>query len=284
MTSETAGPSPGPAPISATEAAALRPVRKTVRLSGIRTIVALILREMTSSYGRSPGGYAWMILEPLLGILFLTVLFVMIGLRSPQLGTNFAIFFATGILPFNMYMEVSNKTAQSINFSKALLSYPRVTYVDAILARITLTVLTQLLVAVLLISAIRGLFETRTVVQMEPILLSYAMAIVLGAGVGMLNCFLITQFPIWQQVWGIANRPLFFLSGIILILEGLPEQYKEYFLWNPLIHVTAQMRSGFYVGYDVVYVNPAYVFGVGLVLGLVGMVFLHRYHRDMLEL
>lgn len=270
--------------ITPVEKARLRPVRKTIRFSGTRTVVALMLREMTSSYGRSPGGYVWMILEPLLGILFMTVLFVLLGLRTPQLGTNFAIFFATGLLPFTMYTEVSNKTSQAINYSKALLSFPRVTYIDAIVARITLVVLTQLLVGLLLISAIRTMFDTRTIVLIEPILLSYSMAVALGLGVGLLNCFLITQFPIWQQVWGIANRPLFFISGVIIILESLPRQYQESFLWNPLIHITAEMRKAFYVGYDAVYVSPVYVFGIALGLGLIGMIFLYRYQRDLLEL
>lgn len=262
----------------------LRPVHKTTRFSGIRTVTALILREMTSSYGRSPGGYVWVILEPLLGILFMTGLFVAMGLRTPQIGTNFAIFFATGLLPFTMYMEVSNKTAQSINYSKALLSYPRVTYVDAIVARVVLTALTQLLVGLLLITAIRLIYDTRTVVLMDKIMLSYTMAVSLGVGVGLVNCFLVTRFPIWQQVWGIANRPLLFLSGVIVIIERLPAQYQEILWWNPLIHVTAQMRHAFYVGYDAVYITPSYVFGVSSILALIGMIFLHRFHRDLLEL
>jgi len=275
-------PSPAVSPLD--DPANLTAVHKTIRFSGSRTVTALILREMSSSYGRSPGGYVWLILEPVLGILFMTTLFVALGLRTPQLGTNFAIFLATGLLPFNMYLDVSNKTSQAINYSKSLLSYPRVTYVDAIVARVILSVLIQLVVGFILITAIKTAFETRTVILMGPILLSYAMAVTLGVGVGLLNCFLITRFPIWQQIWGIANRPLFFLSGIIILAESLPSQYLSWFLWNPLIHVTAEMRHGFYVGYEPFYVDPVYVFLVSLVLGLTGMVFLYRYHRDMLEI
>lgn len=262
----------------------LRPIRKSIWLSGPRTVMALILREMTSSYGRSPGGYLWIIVEPVLGILFLTLMFMAIGLREPALGTNFAMFFATGILPFAMFNDVSGKVAQSINFSKSLLSYPRVTYVDAIVARAALAVLTQLLVGFLLITTIRMVYDTGTVVMMGPILMAYAMAIAFGLGVGLINCFLMTQFQIWQRVWSIATRPLFLLSGIFLIYENIPTPWNGYILWNPLIHVTSKMRSGFYVGYDVLYVSYLYVFGVSLVLGLIGMIFLHRYHRDMLEI
>jgi capsular polysaccharide transport system permease protein len=262
----------------------LRPVRRALPFSGTRTITALILREMTSSYGRSPGGYVWMVAEPVLGILFMTAIFVFLGIRTPALGINFAMFFATGILPFTMYMDVSNKVSQSINYSRALLGYPRVTYVDAILARVILSVLTNLLVSVLLLAAIVTIWETRTVVVFERVVLSFAMAIALGVGVGLLNCFLISQFQVWQRIWGILTRPLFFLSGILILYESMPRPWNEYYLWNPLVHVTAEMRAAFYVGYDATYVDPPFVFGWALGLGLAGIVFLHRYHRDVLEL
>ncbi|MGR3540299.1 MAG: ABC transporter permease [Hasllibacter sp.] len=247
-------------------------------------MAALILREMGASYGRSPGGYAWMILEPILGILFLTSIFVFIGIRTPALGTNFAIFLATGLLPFTMYVDLSNKVAQSINYSRALLGYPRVTYLDAIAGRAILAVLTNLLVFVVLISAIRSIWDTRTVIEIDRIILSLSMAAALGMGVGLLNCFLLTQFPIWQRVWGILMRPLFFLSGVIFLYEQMPHPFDAYLLWNPLVHVTAEMRGGFYADYDATYVDPRFVFGWSLGLGLAGIVFLHRHHKDVLEL
>ncbi|GGL78933.1 ABC transporter permease [Wenxinia marina] len=273
-----------PVPIPSRGRRRLRPVRRTMRFAGPRTVAALILREMVSSYGRSPGGYAWLIIEPVLGILFITAFFMLVGLRTPALGTNFGMFMATGMLPFTMFTDLSNKTAQSINYSRALLAYPRVTYIDAILARTGLAVLTNLLVTFLLLTGIRMIWETRTVVVIEPILLSLTMAVALGVGMGLLNCFLFTRFQIWQRVWSIATRPLFFISGILILYESIPAPWNGYFIYNPLIHVTASMRAGFYVGYEATYVDPGYVFLVSGILGLWGLLMLHRFHRDLLEL
>lgn len=262
----------------------LSETRRSIPFSGGRTILALILREMTSSYGRSPGGYVWMILEPVLGIIFLSAFFAMVGFRTPALGSNFGIFFATGILPFTFYNTISSRVAQSINFSKALLAYPRVTYVDAICARVILAVLTQLLVGGIILAAITTIWDTRTALDIEPVILTYLMALVLGVGIGLLNCFLATRFQIWQQVWSILMRPLFFVSGVIILYENIPFPWNERFLWNPLFHITAEMRAGFYPGYDADFVDPGYVFLVGLIAGLTGLIFLHRYHRDILEI
>ena len=38
--------------------------KSRARLSGLRVVFALIIREMSTTYGRSAGGYIWAILEP----------------------------------------------------------------------------------------------------------------------------------------------------------------------------------------------------------------------------
>ena len=40
-----------------------------------RTIVALVLREMATTHGRSPGGYVWAVLEPVAALIVMTVVF-----------------------------------------------------------------------------------------------------------------------------------------------------------------------------------------------------------------
>lgn len=260
----------------------LKPVTRPPQFATLRTILALILREMSSTYGRSPGGYAWVVLEPALGIALLSVIFSL-GFRSPSLGQNFAIFYATGLLPFFLFMDVSNKLAQAVNFSRSLLAYPRVTYLDALMARFVLASLTQLLVSVLLLSLIRTLWDTRTVLQMDQIVLSFAMAMALAAGIGTLNCFLMTMFPLWQRIWSILTRPLFLLSGVIFLFETMPRQYQDILWFNPLMHITGEMRGAFYLQYEAGYVSPALVFAIAAICGLLGLIFLRRYNRDMME-
>jgi capsular polysaccharide transport system permease protein len=60
-------------PIDAVMLNQIPKIRPTFRLRlpcAMRTIVALIMREMATSYGRSPGGYIWAIAEPVAGIVW----------------------------------------------------------------------------------------------------------------------------------------------------------------------------------------------------------------------
>jgi len=261
----------------------LRPVTSRLRFGTPRTVAALILREMSSTYGRTPGGYIWTILEPALGVALLSVVFSL-ALRNPQLGSNFPIYYATGLMPFYMYQTVSTNVAQSINYSRALLAYPRVTFADAILARLILAVITQLLVSALVLGGIVMIFETRTVFEVPQMLLAYSMAICLGAGVGVTNCFLMAVFPVWQSAWSILTRPLILISGVFFLLDTVPSPYREWLFWNPIAHVISATRGAFYHSYDAVYVSPVYVFTISGVAAFMGMMFLRRYNRDIREL
>jgi len=102
------------------------------RFATARTVLALMLREMSTSYGRSPGGYLWAVLEPLGSIILLSLGFALIA-RHPPIGTNFILFYATGFLPFALFQDVSHSIARCISYSRALLAYPAVTWMDALL-------------------------------------------------------------------------------------------------------------------------------------------------------
>lgn len=259
----------------------LKSLDRQQRFASLRTIMALILREMSTSYGRSPGGYLWAILEPAIGIFLLTFLFSL-AFRAPPLGQNFAIFYATGFVPFMAFNDISNKTATALKYSKQLLSYPRVTYMDALLGRFILNFLTQLLIGYVVLMGTVLLYETRTLINFPGIAMAYAMMGVLCFGLGTLNCFLFLRFPVWERAWTIITRPLMIVSGIIFLFDTIPEPYRGYLWYNPLVHIVGEMRKSFYISYSGDYVSPAYVFGIGLGCTAVGLVFLRRSYRDLL--
>jgi capsular polysaccharide transport system permease protein len=247
-----------------------------------RAITALILREMSTRYGRSPGGFAWAILEPLGGVIILGLCMSLV-VRSPSLGTNFFLFYATGFLPFTLYQNLALFVGRCIAFSKPLLKYPAVTWVDAMLARLILNSLTSILVIYLILGSILALADTNTVLDLPPILIAIGLSALLGWGVGALNCALIGLIDAWDLVWSIFTRPLFLVSGVIFLYEDLPTNVQSIMWYNPLMHIVGYMRMGFYPMYSPDYLSPTYTIGFGLVCLALGIILLGRYHRDILN-
>ena len=274
--------SPSPSDLPPPVEPRLRRVARQRRMASFRAIVALILREMASSYGRTPGGYAWAILEPVAGIAVLTAVFSVV-FRDPPLGISFPLFYATGMLPFMTFTSVNAKVAQSLSYSRPLLAYPSVTFVDAILARFVLNYLTELMVVYLVFTGIMLFFDTRVILDFPSLALAFGVLGALALGLGTVNCFLTTAFPIWQQVWSILMRPMFILSGVLFIYDDIPEPLRDWIWYNPLIHIIGLTRRGIYASYDASYASPLYVLGVAGVGGLTGLLLLRRYHRLILQ-
>jgi len=281
--STASDPPPSELPAPPPQRAPQRPPDQRTRRSfaSLRTIMALVLREMSTTYGSSPGGYIWAILEPVASIALLTAVFSL-GFRSPSIGINFPIFYATGMLPFLLYNDLTGKIATSLLFSKPLLAYPAVTFIDAIIGRFLVNMLTQLMVAYVVFVGILMIFETRTAPDIPVIAQAFAMAAILALGVGTMNSFLFTRFPVWQRIWSVLNRPMFIVSCIFFIFETVPQPYRDVLWYNPLVHIVGLMRRGFYPSYDAVYVSPVYVLGLGMGLLVAGLFLLRRYHRDLL--
>lgn len=260
----------------------IRTKSRTPLTRSARTIMALILREMATSYGRSPGGYLWAIAEPVAGISLLTLIFSL-GFHAPPLGLSFALFYASGLVPFLMYSDISGKISQSINFSLPLLGYSRVTLADALLARTILAIMTQTMVCGLIFGGLTTLIETQSRLDIARLIQGVVMAFALGFGVGVINCFLITMFPVWQRIWSIANRPMFLLSCIVFLFETIPAPYREYLWFNPLIHIVGVTRQAFYFGYSGAYVTPTYVYLVSLSLSVSGFFLIWRFKDKLLN-
>tara|TARA_R110002049_G_scaffold117332_2_gene270537 strand:- start:120896 stop:121711 length:816 start_codon:yes stop_codon:yes gene_type:complete len=252
------------------------------RFASLRTISALVLREMVTTYGRSPGGYLWAVIEPVAGIALLTLIFSA-GFRAPALGTNFPIFYATGMLPFLMYNDLAGKVALSLLFSKPLMAYPAVTFVDAIIARFIVNLLTQVLVVYITFGGIMLIFDTRLLPDYPTIVTAFGLAALLGLGVGTMNCYLFTRFPVWQRAWSILMRPMFIISCIFFTFETIPQPYNDYLWYNPLVHVVGLVRRGFYSSYDGSYISVLYLLALSLGLLMSGLLLLRRHHRFLLN-
>lgn len=246
-----------------------------------RIVSALMLREMSTRYGRSPGGYIWAILEPLGGVFVLALAFSFM-IRTPSLGNSFLLFYATGFVPFTLYQNISNTVARALSFSKPLMQYPVVTWGDAILARFILNALVGILVGYIVLTLILAIIDTHVVLNIVPIFKVIGLTLLFGLAVGMLNCVLNGLFTAWSMIWSIATRPLFIVSGVIFIYEDMPPMAQSIMWYNPLMHITGLMRTGFYSTYSPSYVSELYVICVSLIVLFLGTVFLRRYHRNIL--
>jgi capsular polysaccharide transport system permease protein len=125
--------------------------------------------------------------------------------------------------------------------------------------------------------------DTHALLNLPRLLEGVALATAIGLGVGVLNCYLMTAFPVWERAWQILTRPLFLISGVLYIYEDMPRFAQEILWWNPLLHVTGIARTGIYSTYQAQYASVLFVLIVAAVTLVLGMLLLYRFNRDLME-
>ena len=250
--------------------------------SALRSIAALMLREMTARFGRKPGSYAWALLQPLAIIIVLAYGWSLL-MRTPSLGTSFILYKATALLILLIFRSIATTVGKSLHFSRALLAYPGVTWIDALLARFILNVLIGIVVTWIIVTGIILYEDIRTVFDWPRILLAIALTCLLGLGVGVLNCYLFERFVIYENIWGILTAPLLLVSGVIIHYEQMPYQAQQVLWYNPLLHLTGLLRDGIYPTYRPEYISIPFILTCALVPMVFGLLLVRRYHREIIN-
>ena len=240
------------------------------------------MREMSTRYGRRAGGYVWAVLEPAATIALLSTIFQFVA-RQPALGQSFPIFFATGYMAFHLYLDISRAVSNAVNANMALLTFPRVTVIDTMLARFILQLLTSAFVATLIIGTLLQIFDEPVILDFGRIATAMGLAAFTGVSMGIFNCITFAYSPTWQAIFTVINRPLFIVSGIIFIYENMPRFVQDIIWWNPLLHVTALMRAGFYPTYEASFASPVYVLTFAAIPFLIGVLMMRALRGVLLE-
>lgn len=238
----------------------------------------MVMREMSTRYSRGTGGYFWAIAGPVASIAIMSFVFAQM-FRHPSIGTSFIVFYTSGYIPFHMYSDVQGPVATAARFNRALMQYPAVTPMDAVLSRAFLSVMTLALIDTIVLTGVLTFGETPTNLDVVQVTLALAGAALVGIGIGSINCVAVAFYPTWDRLWRLATAPLFVISGILYTFNEMPPSIQALLWWNPLIHSVGLMRGGIYGAYNDSYTSHIYLFGVGGTLVLVGL-YLVRRHRN----
>jgi capsular polysaccharide transport system permease protein len=245
-----------------------------------RIVCALVLRETQTRFGKSKLGYLWAVIEPFAHVLAFSAIARLMH-RGAPLGGSIEVFFATGIVPFFLFRDLSYNLTPALNANRALLFFPVVQNVDVLAARALLELATWALVAMLVAAAFAcaGL----DVLPADPLRLiaAWSAMALLGAGFGMVSAVTVMFIHTWEKLVHILIRVLYVTSGVYFLPLHLPRSAREFVWWFPSFHGVEWFREAFYAGYESQDLNRAYLVSWGLGLVLLGLLSERLLRRRM---
>lgn len=246
-------------------------------------IRALLLRELQTRFGQYRLGYVWVLLEPLLTIGILLFLFGTIMQRTLP-GIEYEIFLLNGILPFFMFRSGVTQALNATQANKGLFSYRPVKPIDALLARNFLEFLLKFIAYIFFSLVFLWLSYAISFEHIPELLFYWGLLFVFMVAFSLIFMVIGDFSQEISKFLSVAFLILYLLSGIIYSIHMVPVQYREYLLWNPLIHIIELMRHAVAPNYELVSgINLTYFILWIIGTMFIGLVLYKRFERRMVK-
>jgi capsular polysaccharide transport system permease protein len=254
-------------------------------LRGLRVqanvIGALLMRELHTRYGRENIGYLWMVLEPM------SLAAAVSSLHFVQKGGSFGgdiqpvPFTICGYSVFIIFRQIVSRSEGVIESNAPLLYHRMVTLFDMVFARSVLETagIASTLVILLGFAVAFGLASPPA----RPLDLMAGVALMawLSLAVSMIVCALTNE----NRLAGRLVHPILYilmpLSGAFFRLQWLPQPFRTWMSWFPMVQIFELVRYGQFHSAKNTYVHPVYIIGWCMALTYIGLISLQIVRRHI---
>ncbi|OOG63085.1 hypothetical protein B0E45_29770 [Sinorhizobium sp. A49] len=244
--------------------------------SRTNVVLALILRDMRTRFGRSHLGYLVAIAWPFSHLLTLISIMAFVNRLAP-IGGDPAVFVSTGVLPYILCLYPARMMGLALESSRALFLFPIITPFDVIVSRAIIEFMTAFIVVILLFTVAGAIGVDMTPIDASTLASGLLATIYLSLAMGFLNVVMVSIFRMWHITFIIIMIVMYMSAGVFVVPSAVSSEFREFMWFNPLFHCVEWIRSAYYEGYGDELLSESYVMWVAtacLLVGLLGERFL----------
>lgn len=239
-------------------------------LKHARIVGALIIREMSTRFGREGIGFLWVVAEPMAFCIGVIVLW---SLTKPayEHGIRVAAFTMTGYMCVILLRHHIQYSVNALQANVGLLHHRQITPLHIFLARNLLEFggATTAFVLVYI-----GLIFLGQIDPPHDYLLTYTGWLLVGwiaMGLGLTMAGLAMRFEILERVISLVTYIMIPLSGAFAMVAWLPPRARDLILLLPLPHAVEMLRAGVFGEFVKTYYDGYYALAWGTVLNIIGL-------------
>jgi capsular polysaccharide transport system permease protein len=247
----------------------------------LRVIVALIMRALEHRAAQSRFGLISAFVEPILHIGALGFVLTTFNHGRPPIGNNLFFFYATGVMPYLMFIHVVDHSLNIFNDNRTILQVSLIRRLDIVIANSIAELIIDGTCAVIIFSTfVLGGYGSSSDRQMDAILAFFTIW-VFALGFGMIGAVLNNLTPLFQKSWYTGARFMYFLSGIFYLAESIPQYYRDFLVWNPMLVGIEWFRSGFFPQYHPPWIDKPYMVTMAFAFVVAGLILEKSLRRHM---
>jgi capsular polysaccharide transport system permease protein len=210
-----------------------------------RVIGALMLRELTTRFGRENIGFLWIMVEPLLFAVLVGLLWRV--MKGPvEFGVDIMSFVVSGYIPLVLFRSSLSRSVSSFIANGSLLYHRQIKILDIILVRFFIELVGHMM-AYLFIAVILGAFGIFPwPYDMGFLLLGWAYYALFTISVCLIIAPLSEMNEILEKFMPVTAYLMVPFSGAFFIVSALSPAVAEIILYSPPVHGMEMMRYGLF--------------------------------------
>ena len=252
-------------------------ILRSARLQ-VRVVGALLLRELHTRFGRENIGFLWLVAEPGLFCLGVTLMW---GAIKPahEHGVPVVAFVITGYVPLTMWRHCVFRAVKAFEANGSLLFHRQVTPLDIILARVVLevygTIIAGLLVSIA--AMLLGFMDPPADIGLVYLGTLYHVAFCLACA--LLFASLSERSEMLEKFVSVFTYLAIPFSGAFAMVDWLPQSFHPILYWSPSVHSVEMIRAGQFGSKVHAHYDLAFMTWINAALLLIGLSLTLRSRR-----
>lgn len=235
-----------------------------------RIVWALLLRELSTRYGRDDIGFLWLIAEPLI---FAGAVSIMWSIIKPPFehGIRIVPFVVTGYMPLILIRQTAGYIVNAVKSNQALLYHRQISPLHLFVARfgVEFVGVSLSFIVIVLVMIMLGLMNSPL-----NILLVFGGWFLLGwiaFGIATIMGALSEIYDFVERFVQVITYIVIPLSGSFYMAAWIAPQFRRWVMVLPFIHCVEMIRGGFFGEFVKTYFDIPYVMAWGAGLTLLGL-------------
>jgi capsular polysaccharide transport system permease protein len=208
-----------------------------------RVIGALMLRELTTRFGRENIGFLWMMAEPMLFALLVGLIWRLT--KGPlEFGVDIVAFVVTGYIPLVLFRSTVSRSISSFNANGSLMYHRQVKVLDILLVRFLIELIGHMM-AYLFIGLLLGAFGLFPWPHdIGFLILGWAYYALFTFSIALVVAPLSEVSEIVEKIMPVTVYIMIPFSGAFFLVSSLHGTAATAALWSPPVHGMEMMRYG----------------------------------------
>tara|TARA_R110000787_G_scaffold101512_4_gene207024 strand:+ start:323 stop:1114 length:792 start_codon:yes stop_codon:yes gene_type:complete len=246
----------------------------------LSVIHALMIRELTTRFGRENIGFLWIMAEPLLFAVLVGVIWRLT--KGPEEhGITIIAFVATGYIPITLFRHCVSRSVAVFTANGSLLYHQQVKIIDFIFSRVFIEVLGAMM-AYVFIAAILMFFDEFPIPHDVGLLISgWFLYVIFTFSLCLIIAPLSEMSEVLEKLVPVTTYIMIPFSGLFYMVSWMSPEIREYLLWSPFVNGMEMMRKGIWGNQITAYYNIWNPIICSTIAALVGLVLCRRVRQTL---